>query len=143
MNIFVIETLSIALFIAGIAFAFIDISENAIIGIGAAVIGAILFTISIQIEVQCNTNGTNKETLIYAVDLPSVPDDDSELEIPGKVITAKNGEIVKVPAKTIDIGEVVFTDDKSKVGIYEVKKHWKCFYMKENITYVYAQKGAN
>ena len=103
----------------------------------------ILFFISIIIEVQCDINGTNKETLIYAVDLPSVPDDDSKLEIPEKTITAKNGETIKTPAETIDIGKVAITDNKSKVGIYEVKKHWKCFYMKENITYVYAQKGAN
>ena len=136
MNIIVIEILSLVLFIAGAAYA-------PFIGIGIAIIGVILFTISILIGVACITNGTNKEELIYVVDLPSVPEDYSELEIPEKVITAKNGETVKVPAKTIDIGEVVFTDDKSKVGIYEVKKHWKCFYMKENITYVYAQKGAN
>ena len=100
----------------------------------------ILFFISIIIDVQCDINGTNKETLIYAVDLPSVPDDDSELEISEKTITAKNGETIKVPAETIDIGKVITTDDKSKVGVYEVKKYWKCFYSKEHITYVYKPK---
>ena len=108
------------------------------------IICTILFFFSGMINILCSDYGKNgEETLIYAVDLPSVPDDASELEIPEKTITAKNGETTKVPAETIDIGEVVITDDKSKVGIYEVKKHWKCFYIKENITYVYEQKDGS
>ena len=104
------------------------------------IICAILFFVSGMIDILCSEYGKiGEETLIYAVDLPCIPDDDSELEIPVKTINAKNGETIKASDKTINIGKVITTNDKSKVGVYDIKKYWKCFYHEERITYVYAQ----
>ena len=49
----------------------------------------------------------------------------------------KIGDLVEVNGKKIEIDEVVYTDDESKVGIYNEKQVWKCFYDNdENVAYI-------
>ena len=147
MDIDVIKILLFVLFIMSLIFTARNNLDDKIPPIISTIVGilftisGILFFISMRIEAECNTNSTNIEkTLVYEVDLSAVPKDYSKLEIPVKTITGKNGETIKASDKTINIGKVITTNDKSKAGIYDIKKYWKCFYNKERITYVYKPK---
>ena len=53
----------------------------------------------------------------------------------------KKGDFIEVNGEKVEIDEVVFTDDKTKTGIYKEKHVWEGFYDDEkNIAYIYKGK---